>query len=146
MKFSRTNVKTIFFSGLLSTLIVLPSCSKYDEGPGVSLRSKKERVANTWEIEKAMRNGEDVTSDYDEYTLRTTKDGDAELAALYSSGSFSFEYETQGTWMFTDDKESLMLDFENDDADRNYQILRLAEDEMWLREIGGEDELHLKTK
>lgn len=146
MKISKTNVKSILFTGLLSTLVILPSCSKYEEGPGVSLRTKKARVANTWEVEKAMRNNEDVTDDYDEYTLKTTKDGDAELAAIYSSGSFSFEYETQGTWDFADDKETLMLDFENDNADVNYQILRLAEDEMWLREIGGEDELHLKTK
>lgn len=146
MKISKTNVKSILFTGLLSTLVVLPSCSKYEEGPGVSLRTKKARVANTWEVEKAMRNNEEVTDDYDEYTLKTTKDGDAELAANYSSGSFSFEYETQGTWDFADDKETLMLDFENDAADVNYQILRLAEDEMWLREIGGEDELHLKTK
>jgi hypothetical protein len=38
------------------------------------------------------------------------------------------------------------MDFENDDADRTYQILRLKEDEMWLREIGGEDELHLMPR
>ncbi len=146
MKFSKTNVKTLFFTGLLSILVVLPSCSKYEEGPAISLRTKKARVANTWEVEKAYRNNEEVTDDYDEYTLKTTKDGDAELAALYSAGSFSFEYDTQGTWDFADDKESLMLDFEDDGADRNYQILRLTNDEMWLREIGGEDELHLKTK
>jgi len=146
MKFFKSNTKTIIFSGLLSVLVVLPSCSKYEDGPAVSLRSKKARVANTWDVESATRNGEDVTSDYDEFILKTTKDGDAELAALYSVGSFTYEYDTQGTWMFSDDKETLMLDFDDDAADRNYQILRLAEDEMWLREIGADDELKLKTK
>lgn len=146
MKFFKSNTKTIIFSGLLSVLVVLPSCSKYEDGPGISLRTKKARVANTWEVESASRNGEDVTNDYDEFTLKTTKDGDAELAALYTAGNFSYEYDTQGTWMFADDKENLMLDFEEDDADRTYQILRLTEDEMWLREIGAEDEIKLKTK
>lgn len=122
----------------------LVSCSKYEEGPAISLRSKKERVANTWKIDKAYRNGEDVTEDYDQYTLKLTKDGDASLAALFASGNLSFEYETDGTWKFENSKEVLNLDFEDDDADAKYQILKLKEDELWLREQGGEDELHLK--
>jgi hypothetical protein len=31
----------------LSALLIIPSCKKYAEGPTLSLRSKKERVANT---------------------------------------------------------------------------------------------------
>lgn len=139
-------IKNILLGGALLSLFVLPSCNKYEEGPGVSLRSKTERVSNTWMIDQAFRNGEEVTDEYDEFTLRTTKDGDAELAAIYSAGSFSFEYETDGTWSFKDNKETLELDFENDDADNSYQILRLAEDELWIRENGGEDELHLKPR
>lgn len=146
MNFSKTNINYILFAGLLTTLFVLPSCNKYEEGPGVSLRTKKARVANTWKVDKALNNGEDVTSEYDEFTLRTTKDGDAELAALYSIGDFSYEYDTQGTWAFENDKETLLLDFEDDEADNSYQILKLMENEMWLRENGGEDELHLITK
>ena len=139
-------IKHILLTGALLALFVLPSCNKYEEGPAVSLRTKKERVSNEWQIENAYRNGEDVTDEYDEYALRLRKDGDAELAALYSSGDFTFEYETQGTWSFEDKKEELNMDFENDEADRRYQILRLKEDELWLREIGGEDELHLMTR
>lgn len=139
-------IKHILLTGALLALFVLPSCNKYEEGPAVSLRTKKERVSNEWQIENAYRNGEEVTDEYDEYTLRLRKDGDAELAALYSSGDFTFEYETQGTWSFEDKKEEINMDFENDEADRRYQILRLKEDELWLREIGGEDELHLMPR
>lgn len=121
----------------------LVSCSKYEEGPAISLRSKKERVSNTWKIENAYRSGEDVTEDYDQYTLTMTKDGDARLVAIYTSGAFTFEYETNGTWKFENSKEVLVLDFEDNDADNKYQILKLKEDELWLREQGGEDELHL---
>ena len=121
----------------------LGSCSKYEEGPSLSLRSKKARVANTWKIDKAYRNGNDVTNDYDQYSLYMNKDGDARLVAIYKSGNFTFEAETDGTWKLESDKEDLNLDFENNDADRKYQILRLKEKELWLREQGGEDELHL---
>ena len=125
-------------------IFALASCKKYEDGPMLSLKSKKERVANTWEIETAYRDGENVTDDYEEYILSTQKDGDASLAALYKWGDFSFEFETDGTWSFENNAENLVLDFENDEADNEYQILRLAEEELWLREIGGEDELHLK--
>jgi len=133
----------VFLACTLFVAFTLASCSKYEEGPAISLRSKKERVANTWKIENAYRNGEDVTGDYDQYSLRLTKGGDATLAALFRSGNLTFEYETDGTWKFESDKEVLNLDFENDEADRKYQILKLKEDELWLREQGGEDELHL---
>lgn len=127
-------------------IVSFGSCKKYEEGPAISFKSKKERVANTWIIQQALRDGEDVTSDYDEFTLRTTKDGDAELAALYSFGAFSYEYETSGTWGFESNAELISFDYQDNDADVKYQILRLEEDAMWLREQGGEDELHLVTK
>lgn len=130
----------------LSTLITFSSCSKYEEGPVLSLKTKKARISNEWVIEKAQRNGEDVTSSYDEFTLEMKTDGDANLAASYTFGSFSFEYETQGTWMFTDNKNNLKLDFEDDEADQEYQILQLKTKELWIREVGGEDELHLMPK
>lgn len=146
MNFIKNNIKTFLFAGLLTTVFVLPSCNKYEDGPGVSLLTKKARVANTWEIEKALRNGEDVTDEYDNYTLTTTKNGDANLKATFEFGNVTYTYDTEGTWDFADSKETLVLDFENDDADNTYQILRLANDEMWIRETGGEDELQLKSK
>lgn len=134
--------KILLFSAMFLTVSMF-SCSKYEEGPALSLRSKKERIANTWKIEKAYRSGQDVTEDYDQYLLTMGKDGDASLLATYTSGAFTFQFQTNGTWKFENSKEVLVLDFEDDDADAKYQILRLKEDELWLREQGGEDELHL---
>lgn len=137
--------KLISASFLSATLLVgASSCSKYEEGPAFSLRSKKSRVANTWEVKKAMEDGKDVTNDYEQYQLRLLQDGDARLTAIYTSGNFTWEYETDGTWEFSNDKEDLQLDMENDDADFTYQILKLKEKEMWLREKGGDTELHLE--
>jgi len=47
---------------------------------------------------------------------------------------------------FSNQKENIVLDMENDGADETYQILKLKENELWLRELGGEIELQLKSK
>ena len=130
---------------LVSTLVIfiMASCSKYEEGPGISFVSKTERVSNTWEVESAYNGDENITSSYDEYTLQLLFDGDASLAALYSLGSLSFEFETNGTWEFVENKEEIYLNFEDDDADRIYIIQRLKQEELWLREKGTDVQLKL---
>jgi len=128
----------------LFSATLLTSCSKYEEGPLISFRSKKARIANTWQVEQALEDGEDITDQYDQYELEMLDNNDASLAALYTLADLTFEYETDGTWSFEDSKEQLELDFEDDDADRIYDILRLKENELWLKEAGGDTELHLK--
>jgi hypothetical protein len=124
--------------------IALSSCSKYDDGPVLSLRSKKERIANTWRVERATNNGTDVTSDFDQYQLQLLSEGDATLAALYTLGELTFEFETTGSWTLQNTNKDLRLDFANNAADETYEILRLMEDELWLREQDGTLELRLK--
>lgn len=138
----KMNIKVfaLFFIGMTS---VLSSCKKYEDGPGISLRSKEERIANTWKVDKAYENGNDITNQYDQYELQMLRNGQATLVAIYSTGNFNFEFETNGTWDLVNDNDDLRLDFEDDDADRTYQILRLKEKELWLREKGGDVELHL---
>ena len=138
---TRTTLLLAFTVTLLAT-----SCKQYDDGQMFSLRSKTERISNTWRVDKATNGGNDVTSSFDQYELQLLSNGDATLAALYSLGSLSFEFETTGTWSFEDSKEDLRLDFENDAADRTYEILRLKEDELWLQDNGGGLELHLVSR
>lgn len=132
----------------LLSLIVVSSlttgCGKYEEGPEFSLRSKKERIANTWRIESASDGGNDVTSAFTAYALMMNKDEEATLTANYALGEITFQFATAGTWDLINNNEDLELDFENNDADRTYQILRLKEDELWLREKGSDLELHLQ--
>lgn len=131
---------------MLTVAIGLASCKKYEDGNLVHLTTKKSRIENTWKIDQALRNGENVTSNYDEYSLYLSKDGDAKLGALYTFGNLSYETETDGTWEFKSNKENLYLNFQDDAFDKTYQILKLEKDDLWLREIGGEDELHLVSK
>ena len=57
------------------------SCQKYEEGPALALRTKKQRVANVWEIDHATRNGEDVSEDFDNFELTMRDDYSALLKA-----------------------------------------------------------------
>ena len=122
------------------------SCNKYDDGPGISLVPRNERVANTWVIEKAMADGQDVTGSFEQYVLSLTTGGDATLEADYTLFGVIISNQTTGTWSFANDQEDLVLDFEDDQADGSYQILRLTSDELWLRKLGDDLELQLKEQ
>ncbi len=121
-------------------------CNKYDDGPGVSLVPRTERVANRWVIEKAISDGQDVTSSFDQYVLTLTTDKAATLVANYTLFGIVISTETNGTWSFANDQEQLVLDFEDNAADATYQINRLTQKELWLRKMGEDLELRLKEQ
>jgi len=132
--------------GLLFVILTISSCKKYPDGPAISLRSKTERVANNWRVEKAMDGSNDVTSDFERYEITFTKGHRASLSASYKFFGVTYSFITEGTWSFASSNEKLVVDYESDTADRVYIILRLKEDEMWLREEGGTLELHLVSR
>ncbi|MBK9175611.1 MAG: hypothetical protein IPM46_04590 [Flavobacteriales bacterium] len=127
----------------LVAVITLSGCQKYDDGPFFSLRAREERMANTWKVDKAMNGDDNVTSAFTQYELKLTRGRDAELTAQYTLGAIIFEFETNGTWHFENNDEDVRFDFENDAADETYEILRLKETELWLREKDGDLELQL---
>jgi hypothetical protein len=135
-------MKSIFYS-LTIVLLFGASCKKYEEGPAFSLKSKTERVANSWKVAQAFEDGKDVTADYNKYELDLTKTGSARLSAKYKFAGLNYQFETDGTWSFVSDKEKIAFNFNADEADAVYTILKLKEDEMWLREDGEDFEIHL---
>jgi hypothetical protein len=135
-----TIVSIVLFSGITS-------CKKYEDGPTLSLRSKKERIANIWVIESANRNGVDVTNAYKDYILTLTKSGGATLQLKVDFFGTDVFLQTDGTWSLEELNNNLRLDFENDDFDRYYKITKLKEKELSLRENGyNNDELNLKPR
>jgi hypothetical protein len=122
------------------------SCDNYPDGPLISLVSKTDRVTNNWKIAQAFKDSVDVTSDYNQYELNLSKDGTAKLTAKYVFLGANFDFVTNGDWTFVDDTKKISFNYENDSADGVYQILKLKEDEMWLKEDGGTLELHYVTQ
>lgn len=122
--------------------MTLIGCSKYPEGPLLSLRAKKERVANDWRIGQAIDNGKDVTNQYHKFDYDITKEGKVTLTAEYTILGSDYSYITTGVWAFLNNNEKLSFDFEDSDKNLDYVILKLEEKEMWLKEDDGTLELH----
>lgn len=119
---------------LMGLLLGVAACGKYEEGPGLSLRSKTARVANEWRVVYAIDHVDKVetTTDYSGETWAFTKDSDfmeREDGVLKKTG----------TWEFMKDKEEIAI-MVGTDIDK-YTILRLKENEMWLKDH--EEEIHL---
>ena len=128
----KTIKQTIAWSVLI--LVVASGCRKYNEGPGLSLRSKTARVSNEWKVESAYdyKDSVTVTQDYMGETWEFTKDGEF---MERDNGTI----EKNGTWNFTPEKDSLQVKVITDID--SYYILRLKENEIWLRDK--DEELHL---
>ena len=52
------------FSKLLFLILCISivSCKKYEDGPAISLMSKKARIANIWKVDVYYLNGKDITT------------------------------------------------------------------------------------
>lgn len=125
----RKEAKSLIIMVLFSMVFV--SCGKYEEGPAISLKSKKARVANTWIVEYAKDIPDDVeiTSDYNGDRFTFEKDGN-----YLENGT------KEGTWEFNSGKEFIIIT-EPDGSTDEYKIIRLKEKDMRL-EITGEEIIH----
>lgn len=125
---------------LILCALVIPtiqSCKKYEDGPMVSLRSRSERVANTWKVENYKINGNDFTSLVSSYTETFTKKG----AYSYSWGIL----DGSGTWSFQNKDKEIKLTGSDGQSSRTLVILKLEEKAFWYYFMDGSDknELHL---
>jgi hypothetical protein len=129
-------MKKLFSFFFIGAFLLVAACGKYEEGPSLSLRSKKARVANEWAIAYAYKfdDMKDKTTDYINETWEFKKDGDF-------TERESDIVDKAGTWDFMSDKEEIVISFPT--KVKKYKILRLKENEMWLKDH--EEELHLVT-
>lgn len=120
------NLKTVF--ALVIGAAFLFGCGKYEEGPGISLRTKKMRLTGEWEIDEYVVDNENFTSDFNFYEIEFTNDNEfTERGQLEGFETFTFE----GDWDFSGDKEELELEY--DDGDRaDLKIIRLTNSELWV--------------
>ena len=124
--------KRFFFSAVFALIIVIQACHKYEEGPSLSLRTRKERVANVWVVEDYIINGKSdsaALSSMKILILKLEKDGTGEMAALNETNAVE--------WEFIDKKSGLKMRFQYDDGKwgewSESKILKLEETHMWLK-------------
>lgn len=111
--------------------LLLGSCSKYEDGPGFTVRTAKARISGDWKLTSYTLNGTDYTSSLPTITMTIEKDGS--FTSTYTSGSFSTT-ET-GTWVFNDDKTTVA--FTASSNTDTYTITELKSKEMKLQQVNG---------
>lgn len=128
------------FAFRLGFVIVLLSlftvgCDNYEDGPKMSLRTKRERAINTWKAEYAYRDAVDATAWYRDWTLDMREDGRIVITDLDENDSLVTQ---NGFWDFVNDKEEILFQYSvpavNPDR-KTVTILRLREKQLWWRDV-----------
>lgn len=136
--------KYLLFS--LGMMFLMGSCI-YEDGPKMSLRSKKARAVNVWYIDKAYEDGVDRTEDYRNfyinYRLEIRKDDSYKLNYQLNNIGMYIE---NGNWKFSDDKGSILFTPSGTTQENKFKILRLKNSEAWVsQEANGKTiEFHFK--
>jgi len=122
----KTTFKSI--SLLIGLAFLLGSCGKYDDGPGLSLKSKKNRLQQEWQLEELEVNGTDFTSDINIWEIEFKKGGDYDL--IFQEVGFDAGPDA-GEWDFSNSKEE--IEMKSDDGERlDLDIKRLTSKELWF--------------
>jgi len=118
-------------------------CKKYQEGPGISLSSKKGRVAAVWKVSESYNDGaldtctSDCAASRAASSMEYTKDGKYTSTSVWvTNGAASPAVVTTGNWELSTDKMSIMINPDADSPDEGYYwneyILKLKGKEMWV--------------
>ena len=113
-------------------------CKKYDNGPTISLRSKKARVVGKWVTEMWLVNKYEQTMilDFDR-TAEFTDDG---IYRFHEISPFTHkETNLEGTWAFRQEKRQLLLGLPSGiDSTMSYalwDIIMLKNKNLWLEMV-----------
>jgi hypothetical protein len=122
-------------SAAAAVLIILSvsvtSCKKYEEGPAISLLSKKARLTGDWQLESISVNGVDFTEDY-KNAVGANFEWDIEKDGSYRIRGIA---EDTGKWKLGEDKDDVY--FTSDKAgskEESFRILKLKSKSLWLRQ------------
>lgn len=152
-------MKKILLLLTLPTIFIFSECNKYEEGPMLSLRTKKQRLMNSWVIDEVFETPSggsktDKTADYKNYYYNYNmiiSDNDV-YGVTYKILNL-LPYSETGTWTFASKKESVI--FTNSDPNQStaigaiWRILRLKDDEYWAVTTGSNGtaiEAHFKQQ
>ena len=109
--------------------VAITACSKYEEGSKFTVLSKKARMANTWTLSSLTVN-EVSQAISGTNTMLLTKDGSA--TTTWASGGFSVS--EQGTWVFSGNKEELIVTDSDGDVE-TYTIIQLKNKDLKLKQV-----------
>lgn len=102
------------------------SC-KYEEGPTLSLRTKKARISGTWNVEKITEEDGTIFTPNDNNSLKYTfnKSGTGDYIIIL----FGLSDSQTINWELANSKKNLKITYENGNI-ANTKILKLTNDEL----------------
>jgi hypothetical protein len=139
-------MKTLKLTTLfLAAALVFGSTScKYEEGPALSLRTKKARIAGEWTIEKFVDADGTVDNDGGDAVYTFEKDGTGKVSFTTTIGSSTTTSNIDFKWELIDSKEKIKVEIDGFSAEES-TILRLTNKEMWIKDSDN-DETHFQAK
>ncbi|MFN6945848.1 MAG: hypothetical protein ACK4ND_12945 [Cytophagaceae bacterium] len=119
---------------------IFQSCKKYPENPLIVMKSRSERVANTWKVDTVKKNGDDYTSFLQGYSETYIKNGAYSYQWGLANGS--------GVWEFQNKDKEIKLTGNDGHSSRTLFIEKLQENDFWYYYFDGNDKyvVHLITK
>lgn len=127
------------FIGFLLVIITISTlfsaCGRYENGPACSFRSVKARAVGEWHLSDLLVNDTHEESLFDKESTTVILLNDDGTYEYNISSLTKFHGPSSGLWSFSDDKAMLIfteMDTVNGPRERDYQITRLTNTEMWL--------------
>ncbi len=121
---------------LFITVISIIACKKYENGPSISLKSEKARIANEWVVEQYIEDGKDKTSTLSSVKFTFEKDG--VCTVITPNGTFVGVWQTESD-DDDDDDNKVKIEFKFtakdtyvEELDDDWEISKLKDNEMWL--------------
>ncbi|HON98368.1 MAG TPA: lipocalin family protein [Bacteroidales bacterium] len=137
---------------VVASVLMLTSCSPYEEGPAISLRSRTERLCNEWRLTRLYINGTEQTlSSFDQQTTLEFKDNGTVNYSYAVMDSTAIVITGSGTWEFNNDQTEVFttITYTLGGTEKDtFKILRLKEEELWFEnnEDGDVVETHYEPK
>jgi hypothetical protein len=140
-----------------TTAIAFSSCKKYEEGPALSLRTKKARLAGNWEISEIKINNQTSATEGITFKFNFKKDGSGSIGLkmpLLGDSEISLGFD----WEFVNSKENLKITLKlptgidisaiTGMVPNEVEIIKLTNKEFWFRNIrsDGEPSIEMKLK
>lgn len=121
---------------IVFVLIFTISCTKYEDGPLFTFRSKTTRIAHTWIYDAII---------YTEQGITVTTGLPAKEMTFSKDGTYTENTGFKGTWKFKGEIELEIKKTKNDTTVQEiWEITRLSNKQLWLRK--NKVDHHFKVK
>jgi len=128
---SVSKFKNIFF--VLVFLFSIQSCSKFEDGPVISFRTKKQRLSQNWKIEYSinLKTGVRHSADYESWLLSFTKGGSYSKSIYYNNTPTTIT----GNWILSGNQLKLETTVGSEKIIEFYTITKLTKKELWVKDL-----------